>query len=124
MASALEDLLSDFTDNAGSMPRVNPPEAAKVLSEQTAPEVAGEPEPAPVDEAPPAPTEKPAEVKAAEAASKRKPRGANAKAEPSATTSAPASAPAAPSADAIEQLRLLAFSVPRGVTITIVIEGQ
>ena len=45
--SALDDLLSDFTSNAGTMPAVNPPEAAKVLATQTAPEVAGEPEPAP-----------------------------------------------------------------------------
>ena len=72
--SALDDLLSDFNSNAGTMPAVNPPEAAKVLATQTAPEVAGEPEPEVVDVAPPPPTEKPAAVLAAEAAKARKPR--------------------------------------------------
>lgn len=72
--NALDDLLADFESNAGTLPKVNPPESASVLAAQTAPEVAGEPEPAPVDVAPPAPTEKPAEVKAAEAAKARKPR--------------------------------------------------
>ncbi len=72
--SALDDLLSDFNSNAGTMPAVNPPEAAKVLATQTAPEVAGEPEPEVVDVAPPPPTEKPAAVLAAEAAKTRKPR--------------------------------------------------
>ena len=72
--SALDDLLSDFNSNAGTMPAVNPPEAAQVLATQTAPEVAGEPEPAVVDVAPPPPTEKPADVVAAEAAKARKPR--------------------------------------------------
>jgi hypothetical protein len=89
--SALDDLLSDFNSNAGTMPAVNPPEAAKVLATQTAPEVAGEPEPEVVDVAPPPPTEKPAEVLAAEAAKTRKPR------QPRATTAPkPAPAPAAP----------------------------
>lgn len=80
--SALDDLLGEFTANAGTMPQVNPPEAAKVLATQTASEVAGAPEPAPAEEAPPAPTEKPAEVKAAEAAKTRKPRGGAKAAEP------------------------------------------
>lgn len=70
--SALDDLLGEFESNAGTMPQVNPPEAAKVLATQTAPEVAGEPEPPAQEEAPPAPTEKPADVKAAEAAKSRK----------------------------------------------------
>jgi hypothetical protein len=70
--SALDDLLGEFESNAGTMPTVNPPEAAKVLATQTAPEVAGEPEPPAQEEAPPAPTEKPADVKAAEAAKSRK----------------------------------------------------
>jgi hypothetical protein len=82
--SALDDLLSDFNSNAGTMPAVNPPEAARVLATQTAPEVAGEPEPEVVDVAPPPPTEKPAEVLAAEAAKTRKPR------QPRATKPAPA----------------------------------
>lgn len=72
--SALDDLLSDFNSNAGTMPAVNPPEAAGVLAAQTAPEVAGEPEPEVADVAPPPPTEKPADVLAAEAAKGRKPR--------------------------------------------------
>lgn len=72
--SALDDLLSDFNSNAGTMPAVNPPESTKVLATQTAPEVAGEPEPEVVDVAPPPPTEKPADVLAAEAAKARKPR--------------------------------------------------
>lgn len=70
--SALDDLLGEFESNAGTMPQVNPPEAAGVLATQTAPEVAGEPEPPAQEEAPPAPTEKPADVKAAEAAKSRK----------------------------------------------------
>ena len=53
--SALDDLLGEFESNAGTMPQVNPPEAAKVLATQTAPEVAGEPEPPAQEEAPPAP---------------------------------------------------------------------
>jgi len=83
--SALDDLLGEFESNAGTMPQVNPPEAAKVLATQTAPEVAGEPEPPAQEEAPPAPTEKPADVKAAEAARTRKPRASKA--------SAPSAAP-------------------------------
>jgi hypothetical protein len=70
----LDDLLGEFESNAGTMPQVNPPEAVVVLQTQTAPEVAGEPEPAPVEDTTPAPTEKPADVKAAEAAKTRKPR--------------------------------------------------
>lgn len=96
MSSALDDLLADFSKNAGTMPPVNPPEAPAVLANQTAPEVAGAPEPPPADEAPPAPTEKPAEVKAAEQAKTRKPRGQ--KAEP-----APQAAPSAPAPDAVER---------------------
>jgi hypothetical protein len=76
--SALDDLLGEFEKNAGTMPQVNPPECATVLDTQTRPEVAGEPEPPAVEDAPPAPTEKPAEVKAAEAARKRAPRGSKA----------------------------------------------
>lgn len=82
--SALDDLLSDFNSNAGTMPAVNPPESTKVLATQTAPEVAGEPEPAVVDVAPPPPTEKPADVLAAEQAKARKPRA------PRTTKAAPA----------------------------------
>jgi outer membrane biosynthesis protein TonB len=75
----LDDLLNEFETNTGTMPQVNPPEAAAVVAAQTAPEVAGTPEPAPVEEAPPAPTEKPAELKATEAATKtRKPRASKA----------------------------------------------
>jgi hypothetical protein len=70
--SALDDLLSDFSDNVGVMPQVNPPEATKVLATQTAPEVAGEPEPEKWPEPPPPPTEKPADVVAREAASKQR----------------------------------------------------
>ena len=93
MASALDDLLSDFGQNAGTMPAVNPPESAKVLAAQTQPEVAGEPEPPEQKDAPPAPTEKPAEVRAEEAAKTRKPRGAS---KPAAL---PAAEPAAPKAE-------------------------
>ncbi len=84
---ALDDLLGEFEKNAGTMPQVNPPEAAAVLATKTAPEVAGEPEPPAVEDAPPAPTEKPAEVKAAEAARTRKPRA------PKAAATQPASPP-------------------------------
>jgi len=86
--SALDDLLAEFESNAGSMPQVNPPEAKQVLATQTAPEVAGAPEPEPEALATPAPTEKPAEVKAAEAPKTRKPRGSKA--------AAPAAPPQAP----------------------------
>jgi outer membrane biosynthesis protein TonB len=96
MSSALDDLLADFSKNAGTMPPVNPPESGQVLATQTAPEVAGEPEPPPADEAPPAPTEKPAEVKAAEQAKTRKPRAT--KAEP-ARSAGPEAPPALGQAD-------------------------
>jgi hypothetical protein len=68
--SPLEALLRASAENAGAMPAVNPPEAKKVLETQTAPEVAGKPEPE-VDVPPvPAPVAKPAAVAAAEAAPK------------------------------------------------------
>lgn len=71
---ALELLIADFAKNSGVLPQVNPPEAAKVLETQTKPEVAGNPEPALELPAAPAPTEKPAEVVAAEAAKKTRGR--------------------------------------------------
>lgn len=69
-ASALDELLFGFSSNKGTMPQVNPPEAEKVLETQTAPEVAGNPEPELEVLTPPAPTEKPQEVKDAEAKTK------------------------------------------------------
>ena len=87
----LDDLLAEFESNAGKMPQVNPPEAAAVLETKTAPEVAGAPEPAEPEEAPPAPTEKPAEVVAAEAA---KPKRGGRKPAAAAAPSAPAQPPA------------------------------
>ena len=121
--SALDDLLSDFTSNAGTMPAVNPPEAAKVLATQTQPEVAGEPEPPEQDEAPPAPTEKPAEVRAAEAAKTRKPRQSKPKADapPDGWNNLPAEpAPAATNGDRLETaIRFIAMHAPKGATITI-----
>lgn len=131
MASALDDLLADFTSNAGTMPPVNPPEAATVLETQTRPEVAGEPEPPVVEEAPPAPTEKPADVKAAEAAKARKPRQSKPKADaPAAPPDGWNNVPAQTAADAPEPRRedgaeldyLLALvrrRLPAGVTVTI-----
>lgn len=62
----LSALLETLEANAGAAPKVNPPEAAGVVATQTAPEVAGEPEPPPPPEEAPAPTEKPADVVAAE----------------------------------------------------------
>jgi hypothetical protein len=106
MASALDDLLADFTSTAGTMPQVNPPEASTVLETQTQPEVAGEPEPPEQTEAPPAPTEKPAEVRAAEAAKTRKPRGSKAATAPATApdgwNNTPASAPVAAEDQATE----------------------
>ena len=126
MASALDDLLADFTSHSGEMPKVNPPEASTVLENQTAPEVAGEPEPPEQDEAPPAPTEKPAEVRAAEAAKTRKPRQSKPKAAapaapPDGWNNTPAEpAPAAPSGDRLETaIRFIAMHTPKGATITI-----
>jgi len=65
----LANLLNAFEQNAGAAPRVNPPEAAKVLATKTAAEVKGVPEPEEDDgpEVEP-PTSKPASVVAAEAA--------------------------------------------------------
>lgn len=65
----LMNLLNAFEANAGVAPRVNPPEAAKVLATKTAAEVAGKPEPE-ADDGPEVepPTSKPASVQAAEAA--------------------------------------------------------
>lgn len=60
-------LLAMFGQHAGTMPAINPPEAEKVLETQTAPEVAGEPEPEVVVPPVPAPVAKPADVVAAEA---------------------------------------------------------
>src|SRR4051812_18224351 len=82
--NALDELMAEFNGAAGALPAVNPPEAAKVLETQTKPEVAGEPEPAEVETTVSPPTEKPADVKAAEAAKTRKPRA------PRATASAAA----------------------------------
>jgi hypothetical protein len=129
--SALDDLLGEFESNKGTMPQVNPPEASKVLATQTAPEVAGQPEPPAVEDAPPAPTEKPAEVKAAEAAKARKPRASKA---------APAQAPegwdntkqAAAGAPSTSELflgcraALLAFQaeLPEGCSIVLTITGR
>lgn len=127
MASALDDLLADFTSNAGTMPAVNPPESAKVLAEQTQPEVAGEPEPPVVEEAPPAPTEKPAEVKAAEAAKGRKSRAsskpapaADSPAPPDGWSNIPASGPSGPApSDLAAAIRTVARLTPKGSTVTI-----
>lgn len=68
----LAALLAAFEANATSVPKVNPPEAAKVLATATKAEVAGTPEPEAADEGPVVelPTSKPAEVLAAEAAGK------------------------------------------------------
>lgn len=130
MASALDDLLADFTSNAGTMPAVNPPESAKVLATQTEPEVAGEPEPPVVEDAPPAPTEKPAEVKAAEAAKARKPRQSKPKDAPAAPpdgwNNVPAAAASSAASDAAGEtldlsaaIRLVARLAPKGTTVTI-----
>jgi hypothetical protein len=73
--NALDELMAEFTGAAGALPAVNPPEASGVLETQTKPEVAGEPEPPEVETVTAPPTEKPADVKAAEAAKTRKPRG-------------------------------------------------
>lgn len=132
--SALDDLLGEFESNVGTMPQVNPPEAAKVLATQTAPEVAGEPEPPPVEEAPPAPTEKPADVKAAEAAKTRKPRGSKATSAataqpPEGWDNAPGSAPVQvvlggpvtiEGGDILAALKLLAGVLPPNVKVEIV----
>lgn len=67
---ALKALLGNFQANLGKAPRVNPPEAVKVLAGPTALEVAGHPEPPEVPEVKVAPVEKPAEVLAAEAEKK------------------------------------------------------
>ena len=61
-------LLSQFNANAGKMPQVNPPEAAKVIAGPVASEVAGNPEPAEAPEVVPSPVAKSAEQLAAEAA--------------------------------------------------------
>lgn len=129
MASALDDLLADFTSNAGTMPQVNPPEAATVLENQTQPEVAGEPEPPVVEDAPPAPTEKPAEVKAAEAAKARKPRGSKKDAPaappdgwnnvPAAAASSAASDAAGETLDLSAAIRLVARLTPKGSSVTV-----
>lgn len=71
---ALDLLIADFAKNAGALPQVNPPEAVKVLETQTKPELAGLPEPALELPTAPAPTEKPAEVIAAEAAKTKRGR--------------------------------------------------
>jgi hypothetical protein len=117
--SALDDLLSDFNSNAGTMPAVNPPEAAKVLATQTAPEVAGEPEPEVVDVAPPPPTEKPAAVLAAEAAKTRKPRQPRAPKAGETAAQAAASDMAGETLDLTAAIRLVASLTPVGTSITI-----
>ena len=125
MASALDDLLADFTSHSGEMPKVNPPEAATVLETQTQPEVAGEHEPPEQDEAPPAPTEKPAEVRAAEAAKTRKPRQSKPKADapPDGWNNTPAQSAASDAAgetlDLTAAIRLVARLTPKGSTVTI-----
>lgn len=72
-ATDLANLLAGFEANMGVAPKVNPPEAAKVLATKTAAEVAGTPEPAEADQGPAVepPTSKPADVAAAEAAPKK-----------------------------------------------------
>lgn len=71
---ALDLLIADFAKSAGTLPQVNPPEALGVLQTQTKPEVAGNPEPALELPTAPAPTEKPAEIIAAEAAKTKRGR--------------------------------------------------
>lgn len=66
-AQDLANILSAFEAHAGQAPRVNPPEAAKVLATKTAPEVAGVPEPEEEELVVDPPTSKPASVVAAEA---------------------------------------------------------
>jgi hypothetical protein len=121
--SALDDLLGEFEANTGSMPQVNPPEAARVLATQTAPEVAGEPEPPEAEDKPPAPTEKPADVKAAEAAKARKPRASK----PAAATPPDGwnNVPVGVASDSaiLAAMELLACRLPAGVTLEIVGRG-
>lgn len=93
--NALDELMAEFNGAAGALPAVNPPEASKVLETQTRPEVAGEPEPPEQETTTAPPTEKPADVKAAEAAKTRKPRGSKAVTAPSAP------APVAPVVDGL-----------------------
>lgn len=66
----LASLLGDFKANVGKAPQVNPPQAAAVLAEAAAKEVAGHPEPPEVVEAKVSPVQKPADVLAAEQATK------------------------------------------------------
>jgi hypothetical protein len=130
--SALDDLLGEFESNAGTMPQVNPPEAAKVLATQTTPEVAGEPEPPAQEEAPPAPTEKPADVKAAEAARTRKPRAPKppASAAPAGwdtSTAAPSDEDASVGLAARDLAKTLAqvqSILPSGVQLTLTVTGR
>ena len=120
--SALDDLLGEFESNAGTMPQVNPPEAAAVLEEKTAPEVAGASVFLDWKTTAPAPTEKPAEVKAAEQAKTRKPRGSKA------TPAAPAAPPEgwdnapAPGADGkLTTEQLVAELRDRGYNVTLTV---
>lgn len=98
----LDDFLNAFKDNAGVMPQVNPPEAAKVLAEQTAPEVAGHDEPEAKALATPAPTAKPPEVDAP------KPKRAR-KAKPAAPAAAASSVGEMTVASLCAQLQALGF---------------
>ncbi len=68
----LANLLAGFEANMGKAPQVNPPEAAKVLATKTALEVAGVREPEEEDTGPAVelPTSKPADVLAAESATR------------------------------------------------------
>jgi hypothetical protein len=66
----LASLLGDFKANVGKAPQVNPPQAAAVLAGAAAKEVAGHPEPPEVAEAKVSPVQKPADVLAAEQATK------------------------------------------------------
>ncbi len=63
---SLADLLAQCDANKGTMPDINPPEAAKVLAACTTPEVAGEPVPELPPVTVPAPVAKPADVVAKE----------------------------------------------------------
>lgn len=66
--SNLKNLLTAFATKAGSTPKVNPPEAAKVLAVETMAEAGGAPQPDEDDKGPPVepPTSKPQEVLDAE----------------------------------------------------------
>jgi hypothetical protein len=90
---------------------VNPPEAVKVLEEQTVPETEGKAEPAPLEVAKPKAT--------------RAPRGSSKKsAEPQESTATEASSPAAPAEPRDDEMGyaigIIKRGLPAGVSITIV----